>query len=386
MIRHDNRVKKRHGVKRSQFSSLQIINMSLAIVDELNAHIAQGHPLLIYLRVDHAPHTSSGEEEKQEEYLIKKVGLEPVEFMALKRALKVNDEATALLLSPTGKVLSCSVHMADVEKEAERFETCVAMAVIENTLEEVPVRRTADEWIKVCAEQNESAFTVLQRLTQAEGTAPAQISRNVKPVRNPPDANSPQSIPAATPSEESGTGRKLGKATKVAIRYSNGAPRQIIDVDNTTTMRFRDLIRRLSVNVESLTVEYPRKELTVTEHGSLTLDELNLNANPSLLAKVPGSIQNNLVAGRDAGGKSVKAYLEDIASLFIFWFMWIIGLMKSLFQPRIVHAPQAVRAGALRGPVPQATENREQEKKKPNQYWNGDSTVFESPDDGSSSQ
>jgi len=358
-------------------------------VDELNAHIAQGHAMLVFQRLDHALHTSEEEEKGQESHrhLIKRIGMEAREFLGLKRALKVDENALAILLSPTGKVLSFSTNVAEVEKDAERFETCVALAVVENSLEDTPIRRTADEWIKVCAENNGSAFTVLKGTVDRAASSSRDRAPQSVSVRKAPSVEAPV-LPQGEPHqpvrvvEETKVERRRtnGVSTKVAVRFTNGAPRRILDVADTSKTQLRDIASQLDGEVESFSTDYPRKEYSLAEYGSRTLDDLELNVNPSFLAKVNGSFSVAQVPGEGIG-QAAHRYFIVLYTFILSLLASIIGAIKSIFKPNTVNPP--MRQGALRGATAPGGQRPSREDRKPNQYWNGDSTVFESPDDPS---
>ena len=166
------------------------------------------------------------------------------------------------------------------------------------------------------------------------------------------------------------------RTTRIAVTYSDGTPLQIVEFTNPEVTLFSELIAKLPGNPSSLISKYPRREYTLSEHGSKSLTELELQSNPSLMTK--GQVIRQQQLRHESGKSLLKTIIDWIWS----WIKWIFSLFfgRNNDRSQEVQLPGNNNHHNRRMRDPKSLD----QAKKPNQYWNGDSTVFEGPDDGGS--
>lgn len=164
--------------------------------------------------------------------------------------------------------------------------------------------------------------------------------------------------------------------TTIAVRFADGiTPPQTRQVDVST--KFADLLASLPNKPTALVLSYPRKRFTLEEHGQATMLDLGLDSNPSF-SVVLAAARPLMGAGHNA-----RSPLVSLLAVFTLVWNWIMRTFSSFFTAKNGNARPPIAPPPTRQLRPQqiaATETKK-DAKKSNEYWNGDSTVFQGPPD-----
>ena len=398
-----------------------------AFIDTINQRFTAGYAVLVELHGIDLTVQEFRSQDFPSDLVVKfEVGVEIWKWLAKK--LGISLAHSFALISPNGKVLVSSQHGEDIQQSCDRLERVWVQTLAEEkaslkeriydmnsknasreTEEEVqqhvaanPRRRSADDWVMNKAVSSKTTTTTAAPAATNHNKAANKRESTNNQAKGVAALSSQQSIPATVVPTTTTSPLHLRdsttttKSTKISVKFSNGAPRKVIDVPDASKFTLSDLVAQLSENVEELVLEYPRRKFdpTSAQDGSKTIAELDLGQNPSFMAIVKDRfLRRGTAAPQQHGG--AFAFVASILG-------WIVSLLAAIFnrikqafpnavatgqqqqQPQRALASSAGGAAAaarLRRLEDEQQQPQQQNKKKPNQYWNGDSTVFESPPD-----
>lgn len=286
-------------------------------------------------------------------------------WKSLAKQFGVSLANTAVLISPTGKVLAASSEESVILGACERLEYILVKTVggeEQELAEQHQIKRqSADEWVDGLKNKDQSAFKILKEVT------------TVPPSKTPRESGRAD-MDSETDTKPLSLDRKR---TKLAVRFTDARPRVVVEVDDIHTYKLRDLLAQLNEpEIQSISCDYPRRKFDNIIDLEKTMFELGLDSNPSLTATVAGA---TIRGPRPAQGNG-----QNAATLLHTWILGFLSLvlesLTRLYHFLIQLIPQrAVPQRHLRDTAPAS--DRVPDQRKTNQYWNGDSTVFEGPND-----
>lgn len=303
-------------------------------------------------------------------------------WKAVAKQFEVSLAETCFLLSPNGKVIASSNDLDFIRRECHRLRDNMIF-VVKNKIPSTntPVisdggthkdkgsvrRKTADEWVTTftAREHPPTASATLSK-TSADMTI-SEASKLIHPLDSVKE-----SVEAPKGNDDTAT-----KGTRVAIKFTDGRPRIIIDVDDITTYTLNNLLRDVNEPlISNLVCDYPRRTFDLSNDLHKTLQELSLDSNPSLTAVVPGiapARSANIVSPNVMS--SVFAWLLSVLTAIWEWIKLFVagGSTAHAGRPNL-RGESNVRPPRGSGGEPGRPTS---DTRKSNQYWNGDSTVFE---------